>query len=107
MKSTKEIMNIIEEHRLLKRMSIQELGDLTKTSRASIYRYKDGSREFPINKAHLFAEALGITTSQLLGINEVEDKSLGSIINQLNEKNRNALSEYAQFLLNTQNQDTE
>ncbi|CAI2673955.1 hypothetical protein AKUG0406_PHAGE200050 (plasmid) [Apilactobacillus kunkeei] len=102
MHTNKQIMDIIEQQRAKKRMSMEELGKLTDTSRASISRYKNGSRDFPVNKAHLFAQALGITTSQLLGMNEVEDKNLTSTINRLNEENRKSLYEYAQFLLQSQ-----
>lgn len=95
-------MDIIEQNRARKRMSMQELADLTGISRASLSRYKNGSRDFPVNRAHKFAEVLGLTTSQLLGMNKIEDNGINDVINSLNEKNRNSLYEYAQFLLKTQ-----
>lgn len=102
MNSTRKIMDIIEQNRARKRMSMQELADLTGMSRASISRYKNGSREFPINHAHKFAEVLGISTSELLGMNDIESNNIKSVINGLDEKNRDSLYEYARFLYNSQ-----
>ncbi|UQS85807.1 helix-turn-helix domain-containing protein (plasmid) [Apilactobacillus apisilvae] len=102
MHTSKQIMDIVDDYRSKKRMSMEELGKLTHTSRASISRYKNGSRQFPVNKAHLFAQALGITTSTLLGMNEIESPNMESVINSLNEENRTALYEYAKFLLQNQ-----
>lgn len=105
MNSTKKIMKIIEDQRALKRMSMEELAKLTGTSRSSISRYKNGEREFPVNKAHQFAQALGLTTSQILGMNEVEDESLAGMINSLDEDNRKAVYEYVRFLKNNDDED--
>lgn len=71
MKSNKEIINYISELMKLNNINASELSNRTKVSTSAMSRYLNGTREFPINKAHDFASALNTTTADLLGL-EIE-----------------------------------
>ena len=50
-------------------MSINDLAKATGLAKSSLSRYFNKSREFPVNKVHLFAKALHTTSEDILGFN--------------------------------------
>ncbi|MCL0319404.1 helix-turn-helix domain-containing protein [Apilactobacillus xinyiensis] len=104
MRTSQEIMEIVEKYRSRQGLSMDKLGELTNVSRNSLARYKNGSREFPVNKADKFAKVLGISTAFLLGI-KIRSDDILDIFNQLNPERKDSVIDYAKFQLSQQNKE--
>lgn len=102
MRNSKEIMNIINDLVHSKNISYAELSRRTNTSKAAMSRYKNGTRQFPVNKAYKFAEALGVSMEYLLDLQPSSDKSIDELFNQLSDDNKNKVIGYMQALKNAQ-----
>ena len=70
MRSSKEIIQLVQKIRKNKKMSMDELSEKVGVSKSTLSRYESGQREFPINDLGKYAVALNTTIEYLLGINE-------------------------------------
>jgi len=74
MRNSTEIISYIKYLRKKRKMSLEELSKKVGIAKSTLSRYENGSRDFPINDIHLYAEALGVSTFDLLGVPEVTSK---------------------------------
>ncbi|WP_419744317.1 helix-turn-helix domain-containing protein [Staphylococcus sp. LKG3-1] len=74
MRTNEEIIDIIKTTLSKKDMSLSELARRVGMAKSAVSRYLNGSREFPLNRANDFANALHITTEYLLGFEERPDR---------------------------------
>lgn len=68
MKSNEEVIKYLNELRKQQKMSISELARKVDMSKSTVSQYFNGKLQFPLNRAHDFARALGVTTDDLLGL---------------------------------------
>jgi SOS-response transcriptional repressor LexA len=76
MKTNEEIISHVNDLMNLNNINASELSRRVKVSKSTMSRYLNGSREFPINKAHDFARALNTTTADLIGL---ETKTINEV----------------------------
>lgn len=74
-----EIIEIIKNRMKELNLNQKEVAEKTGISTSAISRYFNGSRDFPINDAPIFAKVLNIDLNYLLGIKTVEDLNLTGI----------------------------
>lgn len=67
MRTNEEIIEIIKTTLNENDMSLSELARRVGMAKSAVSRYLNGSREFPLNRANDFANALHISTEYLLG----------------------------------------
>lgn len=72
MRSNDEIVDIIISEKDKQGLSLSELAKRVGMAKSALSRYFNRTREFPLNKAEQFADALGITSEYLLGFDEAE-----------------------------------
>lgn len=75
MRTSREIVNYLNNLRKQQGMSITELANRVGMAKSGVSKYFNYSREFPINRAPEFANALHVSTYDILGI-DVEPKAL-------------------------------
>lgn len=68
MKSNEEVIKCLNELRKQQKISISELARKVDMSKSTVSQYFNGKLQFPLNRAHDFARALGVTTDDLLGL---------------------------------------
>lgn len=109
MRTSKEIMKIVEDKRSQLGMSQSELSRRTGISTSALSRYIKGDRNFPLNKVDDFANALDISSEYLLDVYmPVNDNGNDSniqivnILNKLSPNNQSDVLEYAKFKLSQQ-----
>lgn len=68
MKSNEEVIKYLNELRKQQEISISELARKVDMSKSTVSQYFNGKLQFPLNRAHDFARALGVTTDDLLGL---------------------------------------
>ncbi|MEK1371856.1 helix-turn-helix domain-containing protein [Limosilactobacillus fermentum] len=68
MKSNEEVIRYLNELRKQQEISISELARKVDMSKSTVSQYFNGKLQFPLNRAHDFARALGVTTDDLLGL---------------------------------------
>lgn len=103
MRSNDELMSLIDTIIKEKNISYAELSRRTNTSKAALSRYKNKSREFPINKVGEFASAIGVSPEYLLGVEKNSNKNLYSLFNSLNSENQNKAIGFMEALKASQN----
>ena len=67
MRNNDEIVAYVDNLRKSKNMSLNELARATGLAKSSLSRYFNKSRDFPVNKVHLFAKALHTSSEDILG----------------------------------------
>ncbi|MDE7049930.1 MAG: helix-turn-helix transcriptional regulator [Lactobacillus sp.] len=67
MRNNDEIVAYVDSLRKSQNMSINELARTTGLAKSSLSRYFNKTRDFPVNKVHLFAQALHTTSEDILG----------------------------------------
>ena len=67
MRNNDEIVAYVDNLRKSQNMSINELARTTGLAKSSLSRYFNKTRDFPVNKVHLFAQALHTTSEDILG----------------------------------------
>ena len=67
MRNNDEIVAYVDNQRKSQNMSINELARTTGLAKSSLSRYFNKTRDFPVNKVHLFAQALHTTSEDILG----------------------------------------
>lgn len=77
MRNNDEIVAYVDNLRKSQNMSINELARTTGLAKSSLSRYFNKTRDFPVNKVHLFAQALHTTSEDILGFdgNSAETQS--------------------------------
>ncbi len=68
MRTNEEIIDLMNNLREEKNISISELARRVDVAKSSLSRYFNKTREFPLNRTDDFAKALGVTSEYLLGI---------------------------------------
>ena len=67
MRNNDEIVAYVDNLRKSQNMSLNELARSTGLAKSSLSRYFNKTRDFPVNKVHLFAKALHTTSEDILG----------------------------------------
>lgn len=68
MRSNEEIINLMNQLKNEKNLSISELARRVGMAKSAVSKYFNFQREFPLNRANEFAKALGVETDYLLGL---------------------------------------
>lgn len=108
MRTNKEIIHILKTEKDAQGMSISELARRVGMAKSAISRYFNGSREFPLNRAKDFANALGVSTDYLLGLESTPTQptnlpsDLLHLDQKLNTENRSKWVDYGTALLEEQ-----
>ncbi|WP_067730178.1 LexA family protein [Oceanobacillus damuensis] len=71
MRSSKEVIQLIQNMRKNKKLSLDELAKKVGVSKSTLSRYESGKREFPINNIEEYAKALDTSVEHLLGIDNL------------------------------------
>lgn len=103
MRSNSEIIDIIIYEKDKRQLSLSELARRVGVAKSALSRYFNKTRQFPLNKVEDFANALGVTSEYLLGVetSKTFDK-LTTIYNRLNDTNKNKVLDYSNKLLHEQ-----
>lgn len=84
MRNNDEIVAYVDNLRKSQNMSLNELARATGLAKSSLSRYFNKTRDFPVNKVHLFAKALHTTSENILGF-EPDDSKTNSTSRDENE----------------------
>lgn len=76
MRNNEEIIDLMNNLREEKNISISELARRVDVAKSSLSRYFNKTREFPLNRTDDFAKALGVTSEYLLGIDFEKPKNM-------------------------------
>lgn len=68
MRSNDEIIDLLEELRDERNLSISELARRTGMAKSAVSRYFNRTREFPLNRVNEFARALNVKPEYILGL---------------------------------------
>ncbi|HJA91337.1 MAG TPA: helix-turn-helix domain-containing protein [Candidatus Jeotgalibaca merdavium] len=68
MRSNDEIIDLLEELRDKRNLSISELARRTGMAKSAVSRYFNRTREFPLNRVNEFARALNVKPEYILGL---------------------------------------
>ncbi|TPR16279.1 helix-turn-helix domain-containing protein [Apilactobacillus timberlakei] len=101
MRSNSEIIRLIDRAIRVNGFSYAEFAQKVHMSTSAISRYINNERPFSIGQSEIFAKELGVSVEWLLGTTDDEEIFL-SIFNQLNDKNKENLLDYAHFIYNRQ-----
>ncbi|HFE9852880.1 TPA: helix-turn-helix domain-containing protein, partial [Enterococcus faecalis] len=107
MRSNDDIIRVLNEERTKKNLSISELSRRVGMAKSALSRYFNKTREFPLNKAEDFANALEITTEYLLGFEEEQPSTTLTQITdtsaKLEEQRQEKVYNFAEKQLEEQN----
>ena len=84
MRNNDEIVAYVDNLRKSQNMSLNELARATGLAKSSLSRYFNKTRDFPVNKVHLFAKALHTTSENILRF-KPDDSKTGSTSRDENE----------------------
>lgn len=113
MRTNEEIIDILKTEKNAQGLSISELARRVGMAKSAISRYFNGSREFPLNRAKDFANALGISTDYLLGLDTTPTQStdlpstVAKLNSGLNQDNHAKWVDYGTALLEEQEETVE
>jgi bacteriophage repressor len=79
LRPSSEVIEIIKNRMKELNLNQKEIAKKTGVSTSAISRYFNGSRDFPINDAPIFAKVLNIDLNYLLGIKTIDDLNLTGI----------------------------
>ncbi|WP_368251211.1 helix-turn-helix domain-containing protein [Enterococcus sp. 2201sp1_2201st1_B8_2201SCRN_220225] len=104
MRTNDEIIQLLTQLKDEQNISISEIARRVGMAKSAVSRYFNKTREFPLNRAEEFANALGISQEYLLGLeaDSNEDK-LNTIFRKLDKPRQNEVIEFADFKLKSQN----
>lgn len=105
-----EVNEIIRKLRLERGMTMEELGKKVSVSKQTIQRYETGQiPNIPYDKIELLANALGVTKSQLMGWDDLQNDKNGenedsfhkiiSYYTQLNDTEKDSALDYLKYLV--------
>ena len=103
MRSNSEIIDIIIYEKDKRQLSLSELARRVGVAKSALSRYFNKTRQFPLNKVEDFANALGVTSEYLLGVETSKAvEKLTTIYSRLNDTNKNKVLDYSNKLLHEQ-----
>ena len=103
MRSNSEIIDIIIYEKDKRQLSLSELARRVGVAKSALSRYFNKTRQFPLNKVEDFANALGVTSEYLLGVETSKAiEKLTNIYSRLNDTNKNKVLDYSNKLLHEQ-----
>ena len=95
MRSNSEIIDIIIYEKDKRQLSLSELARRVGVAKSALSRYFNKTRQFPLNKVEDFANALGVTSEYLLGVETSKAvEKLTTIYSRLNDTNKNKVLDY-------------
>lgn len=100
MRSNEEILTLIERIMKEKGISQNELARRVDVSRSTISRYMNRTRQFPVNNVDDYAQALGITSEYLLGVQPTN--KITTIYKELNASRKTKVIDFAEKQLSEQ-----
>lgn len=68
MRSNEEIMNLLDQLKDEKQLSISEIARRVNMAKSAVSRYFNRTREFPLNRVDDFAKAFNVSSEYILGI---------------------------------------
>lgn len=101
MRTNAEIVDLIIDLYNQKGWSLSEFARRLQLPKSSLSRYFNKSRQFPINKVHIFAEVLGVSSEHLLGI-KISHNDLLDIYTQLDSNRQSKVYDFASRQLDEQ-----
>jgi transcriptional regulator with XRE-family HTH domain len=102
MRSNDEIMDILDNLKDEKNLSISEIARRVGMAKSAVSRYFNRSRQFPLNRVSEFAKAFGVSPEFILGINRIESGNITDIYNQLDDLRQTKVYKYAKHQLDEQ-----
>ena len=113
MRSNSEVIDIIYSLYKQRGWSLSELARKTNLPKSSLSRYFNKNRQFPINKTEIFANAFGVATEYILGVDTTfkEDspstsdtaRAISDTVEKLEEPRRVIVLDTAKTQLDEQN----
>lgn len=106
MRTNEEIINLIVRLRKEQGLSLSRLAEKINMPKSTLSRYENYSREFPLNKADIFADALGVSSQYLLGFdaeetpNQAESELRKAILDAFSELDLEEKKEVIEFAQN-------
>ena len=85
----------------IKGLSQQEVADyMGYESRAMISKIENGTIDLPLSKIHKFAELFGVSTSELMGNDDIapDISEIIPIIIEINEEGKEMITQYAKYI---------
>ncbi|MFS7206661.1 LexA family protein [Carnobacterium divergens] len=103
MRTNEEIIEIIDDLRKQKGLSLSELARRVGMAKSALSRYFNKTRQFPLNKVQDFANILGVSTEFILGF-EVERKqnNISYIYEKLDNSRKSKVYSFAEKQLREQ-----
>lgn len=74
MRSNDEIIELLDNLKVEKNLSISEIARRVGMAKSGVSRYLNKSREFPLNRVNDFAKAFNVTPEYILGIEKKNNK---------------------------------
>ena len=74
MRTNDEIIDLIKALCEEKDISLSELARRVGQAKSGVSRYFNKTRTFPLNRANVYAEALGVSTEYLLGVKPIKQE---------------------------------
>ena len=74
MRTNNEIIDLIKALCEEKDISLSELARRVGQAKSGVSRYFNKTRTFPLNRANVYAEALGVSTEYLLGVKPIKQE---------------------------------
>lgn len=103
MRSNDEIIQLLIQLKDQQNISISEIARRVGMAKSAVSRYFNKTREFPLNRAEDFANALGISPEYLLGLEtDSNEDRLNKIFRKLDKPRQIEVIEFAEFKLKNQ-----
>lgn len=93
MRNNDEIVAYVDNLRKSQNMSLNELARSTGLAKSSLSRYFNKTRDFPVNKVHLFAKALHTTSEDILGFEPYTSRTDSTLSDKQNKSPLNTEEE--------------
>lgn len=101
MRSNDEIIELLDNLKVEKNLSISEIARRVGMAKSGVSRYLNKSREFPLNRVNDFAKAFNVTPEYILGI-EKKNNKLQIIYDQLHPNRQHKVLDFARHQLDEQ-----
>ncbi|MDT1974410.1 LexA family transcriptional regulator [Carnobacterium divergens] len=104
MRSNDEIIDIINNLKEEKGLSLSELARRVNMAKSALSRYFNKTRQFPLNRVEDFADVLGVSSEFILGFDADSNKNdITDIYNELKPLRQKKVYTYAEQQLEEQN----
>lgn len=105
MRTNDEIIDIINNLKEEKGLSLSELARRVNMAKSALSRYFNKTRQFPLNRVEDFAAVLGVSSEFILGFDTNSDKNdITSIYNELKPPRQEVVYKFAERQLQEQNE---